>query len=272
MTWKDVEFIFNRALAFSFSRKKFLFVFPVLVGCGLLTVICRALAFSAGDWMRLSLAFLPQFLSSGLLLAAGVVLIRLYHHEVKHLPVNLRGTLRESWDLMVGICYLTVPLVLAYLVLWTVMGLFYLLKEIPAVGDILGVILSFGPFLLVLGSLILSLFSVLLLFFAAPGIALKSAIKLELGAEIVRRIRGNVFSNVSLFLLGLIPLMIVVGLLSLAAVMTGANYFEAERSLSIATQWFFIMLPFCAVLTPAVIFFFNFAAESHVYMLRRLKA
>ena len=51
MVFEDLELIFNRALKFSFSKKKLLFMFPVLVVCGLMLVFCRALAVNAGQWV-----------------------------------------------------------------------------------------------------------------------------------------------------------------------------------------------------------------------------
>lgn len=269
MTFEEIEFIFNRALCFSFSKKKFFFMFPVLVICGLILVFCRALAVNAGQWVVLSLTFLPIFLSSGLLLAAGVVLARVYHHEVKMIPLSFKKILRQSWQLLIGVSYLTFPLLLAYLFLWMVMGVFYLLKEIPALGDVLGVILAFGPFLLVLGSLILSFFNLFLLFFATPHIALKSRLKLKLAEEVYFRFKKNLFSNLALFLLGLIPLLLAVGVLSLAAFLTGVNFFVKAETLTIALQWFFVMIPFCGLLAPGILFFFNFAVESYAIMQKK---
>jgi hypothetical protein len=263
MTFEEIEHIFNRALRFSFSKKKLLFMFPVLVICGLMLVFCRALAVGAGQWVVLSLTFLPVFLSSGILFAAGVVLARIYHHEVKMIPLSYKKVLSQSWELLIGVSYLTLPLLLAYLFLWMLMGVFYLLKEIPALGDVLGVILSFGPFLLVLGSLLLSFFNLFLLFFATPHIALKSRLKLKLAEEIYSRFKKNLFSNITLFIMGLIPLFLGVGILSLAAFLTGINFFIKTETLAVALQWFFIMIPFCAMLTPGILFFFNFAVESY---------
>jgi hypothetical protein len=51
--------------------------------------------------------------------------------------------------------------------------------------------------------------------------------------------------------------------LCLAAVLTGVNFLVGSRSLSVALEWFFIMLPFAAIVSPVVVFFFNFAAESY---------
>lgn len=269
MTFEDIEHIFNRALRFSFSKKKLLFMFPVLVVCGLMLVFCRALAVNAGQWVVLSLTFLPVFLSSGLLLAAGVVLARVYHHEVKMIPLSFKKILSQSWELLIGVSYLTFPLLLAYLFLWMVMGIFYLLKEIPALGDVLGVILAFGPFLLVLGSLVLSFFNLFLLFFATPHIALNSRLKLKLAEDIYYRFKENLFSNLALFLLGLLPLLLGVGILSLAAFLTGVNFFMRTETLAIALQWFFVMIPFCAMLTPGILFFFNFAVESYALVQKK---
>ncbi len=269
MTFEDIEHIFNRALRFSFSKKKLLFMFPILVICGLMLVFCRALAVNAGQWVVLSLTFFPVFLSSGLLLAAGVVLARMYHHEVKMIPLSIKKILSQSWELLIGVSYLTLPLLLAYLFLWMVMGIFYLLKEIPALGDVLGVILAFGPFLLVLGSLVLSFFNLFLLFFATPQIALNSRLKLKLAEDIYYRFKGNLFLNLALFLLGLVPLLLGVGILSLAAFLTGVNFFVRTETLEIALQWFFVMIPFCAMLTPGILFFFNFAVESYALVQKK---
>lgn len=269
MKYEEIEHIFNRALKFSFSKKKMLFLFPVLVICGLMLVFCRALAVNAGQWVVLSLTFLPVFLSSGLLLAAGVVLARVYHHEVKMIPLSFKKILSQSWELLIGVSYLTLPLLLVYLFLWMLMGIFYLLKEIPALGEVLGVILAFGPFLLVLGSLVLSFFNLFILFFATPHIALNSRLKLKLAEDVYRRFSENLFSNLTLFLLGIVPLLLVVGVLSLAAFMTGVNFFMKTETLAIALQWFFIMIPFCAILTPGILFFFNFAVESYALMQKK---
>ena len=269
MTWQDIEHIFNRSLEFSFSKKKLLFMFPILVICGVMLVFCRALAINAGQWVVLSLTFLPIFLSSGLLLSSGVVLARFYHNEVKMLPVSFKKIFSQSWELLIGVSYLTFPLLLAYLLLWMLMGIFYLLKATPAFGELLGVILAFGPFLLVLGSLVLSFCNLFILFFATPHIALKSSMKLKLAEDVLKRFTNNIFSNLALFIFGLLPLLIIVSILSLAAFLTGINFFVRTETLGIALQWFFIMIPFCAILSPGIIFFFNFSVESYALILKK---
>ena len=271
MTWKEFEFIFNRSMRFAYSKKKLFFTFPVLFVCGLMIVFCRALSVEASEWVKLSLTFLPIFLCTSFLLASGVVLVRSYHNEVKELPVSFRKIIKESWETMIGVSYLGLPIILGYLLLWTLLGLFYLVKEIPGVGDAIGVILSFGPFLLVLGSMILGVASVALLYFVTPQVALKNQMRLKLAEDVWNRIKGNAFGNIVTLFISLLPLGACVGLLSLAAWVTGASFFEAKAPLAIAMQWFFVMLPFCALLSPSVVFFFNFSAESYVMMKRKAR-
>lgn len=259
-----MDHIFNRALRMTFSKRKLLFVFPILLVCGLMIVFCRSLSFGANRWVILSLTFLPVFLSSGILLATGVILSRMYSYEVRGIRYELRKILSQSLEILIGVSYLSLPLILAYLCLWMVMGIFYLLKEIPAVGNVISVLFSFGPFLLVCGSLALSLLSLLVLFFVTPHLSLKKGLGVELAKEIFEHVSANSFKSITHFCIGIFPTLFIVGFLSVAAVMTGMNYTVPSDVLSVSLQWFFIMVPFTAILAPTVIFFFNFSTESFV--------
>lgn len=263
MLWSDIEKSFNRALWLSFSKRKIALTFPILVLCGIFLVFCRAIALEAGNWIALSAGFLPIFLSSGVLLGLGVILIRMYDSEVKHVSFHLKKWLVTSSDLLIGTSYLSVPSVLAYLCLWIVLGIFFLLKEIPLIGDFFSVVLSFAPFLILFSSLLLCVFNLGLLFFVTPVASLQSARNISLAKKVLDLLKMRTFSALILFILGIVPVAIVTLLLTTAAALTNLSFSVAERSLSVALEWFFIMLPFSAVLTPAVIFFFNFAAESH---------
>ena len=70
-------------------------------------------------------------------------------------------------------------------------------------------------------------------------------------------------SSLALFLIALVPIALVGGFLWMAADLTQVRFLIAEHSLGVALEWFFIMLPFAAFLSPPVIFFFQFAAESY---------
>lgn len=271
MTWKELEFLFNRALRFTFSRKKLCFMSPVLVSCGVMVVLCKAMAIDASHWVRTSLNFLPLFFCSVILIAAGIILVRIYHDEVKALPISYRKTIKSSMELMVQVAYLSMPLILGYILLWTMLGLFYLLRELPIMGEFLRVVLSFGPFLLLLGSFVLSVLAVKMLFYMTPAVALRSMAHLQVLDDLYKRFMANPFTNCVLFIMSILPFGVISALMTLAAVMTETHYMSIEPDSVHGLGLFFIMIPFSLLLSPAVIFFFNFAAESYVWMLKKIK-
>ena len=264
MNLLDIAFIFNRAFFLTFTRKKIWLVFGLLAISGLLVVFFKALAMNAGEWVQLSLTFLPIFLCSGILLGMGIFLIRVYHHEVKKRPVKYRQIASQSWEMIIGASYFAVPIILCYLILWLLLGVFVLLGEIPALGSFFSVVLSFAPFLINLGTLVLCLGSLLMLFFVAPIIALRGMESSLVFSLLIKRLKEDVFLNGLLLFVSLVPLFLVLFFLILSASLTGSLISEGQPSLQNVLTWFFIMLPFTAVLTPTVIFFFNFAAEAHV--------
>lgn len=266
MNFNDISFIFNRAFSLTFSKKKLLVAFIVLALCGLLVVVFKGLALDTGEWMMMSLTFLPIFLCAGVLFALGIFLIRVYHHEIKQRPVRYRDILANSLGVIVGASYFCVPIILSYLLLWIMLGIFMLLRHTPALGEIFGVVLSFAPFLLNLGSIILCFLSLAMLFFIAPIISLKGLDRIRITETLVNRFRKDVFSNILLILIAMLPLIVLTGILVLSAFLTGRVCSACEHPLHIVLQWFFIMIPFTALLSPAVVFFFNFAAESHVLL------
>lgn len=266
MDFQAFSFIFNRALSLSFSRKKLLFVFSILALSGLLVVFFRGLALNAGQWVKLSLTFLPIFICSGILLSTGILLIRIYHDEVKQKEVNYWQILSRSWEVTMGASYFALPIIFGYLLLWLLLGIFVLLSEIPAVGEFFSAILSFAPFLINLGTLVLCVFSLAMLFYVAPLIAFKGLEGRTIFQLVMKRLEKDPFANLVLILVALLPLGIIIVLLLLAVLLTGTLCVDCHNSLQTILRWFFIMLPFTAFLTPAVIFFFNFSAEAHVLL------
>lgn len=267
----DLQFIFNRAMGRTFEKSKWLLTFIVLALAGLLVVFCKGLAAEANVWVAMSLTFLPLFLCSGVFLSLGVVLIRGYHDEIKKQGVNYKTIVSHSWETLLGASYFTVPVILLYLMLWMLLGVFMLLQNIPAIGDFVSVILAFAPFLLNFATLLLCIFVVGTLFFITPVIALKGLNRSLVSQVLVRRVQGDIFSNMILFIIAMIPLLFFIGLLLGSAFLTGSICSTCSDTLHTVLQWFFIMLPFTALLSPAVIFFFNFAAESHVLMQKKIK-
>lgn len=270
MTLNDIRICFNRALALTFCRKKLLSVFTVLLLCGILVVFSRGLALQAGQWITLSLTFLPIFLCAGVLLSTGIILIRVYHDEIKKKAVSYRQVVNNSWSVVLGASYISIPIILSYLLLWMLLGVFFLLNSIPGIGEFFGVILAFAPFLLNLGAIVLCVLSMAMLFYITPAVALKGLNSSQISQIIIKRFQYDVFLNLLLACIAALPLAFILGLLVTAALLTGAVCYNCDDAVHIVLQWFFMMIPFTALLAPAVVFFFNFAAESHVLFQKRL--
>lgn len=266
MQYSDLQQMFNRAADRTLNRSKWLLTSGILSLCGLLVLFFQALALKAGDWLAMSALFLPIFLCGGVLLSLGIVLIRAYHHEIKQKEFTYKELLKASWKIVLGAAYFCVPILLIYLLMWVLMGFFLLLKAIPLLGGVFGVLFVFAPFLLNLGSLILCLLSAAILFFITPLVALRSIDPVHVSQVVMERVRRDLFGNVLVMLIALLPLACTLILLSLAVSLTGTFYLAPEGEVSYVLSWFLIMIPFIAVLSPSIIFFFNFAAEGHVKM------
>lgn len=271
MELTDVSFAFNRALSKTFDRKKIFLMFVVLFLCGLLMVFFQGLAVGASSWVMRSMAFLPIFLSAGLLLAMGIILIRIYHDELKGKPISYRNVVGRSWEMVIGASYFSIPIILCYLLLWMLTGVFILFEEVPILGPLFSVFLAFAPFLLNLFSLVLFVLNLSLLFFVTPALALKGISALAISQGLIDRFKHDIFLNLFLAFIAILPLCVVLGILIFAGIMTGGAALPPHLPLFVVMRWFFIMIPFVAVLSPAVVFFFNFSAEAHVLLIKDAK-
>lgn len=262
MNLSELEKRFQRAWSHQ-DKKKFLLVFFTCCISGLLVVFSRVLALTSGRWVILSLSFLPMFVSTTLLFALGVLLINLYQMQKEGEELSLGKVVLRSWKSIVSICYITLPLFLVYLLSWLILGIFFLLKEIPGIGDFVGVLLSFGPFLLFLGGLFLAFMSFALLFFLTPYLAKSEELNLELWVSMRRNLKNHLFIHSAFFIVSAIPILFILSFLIAAATLTKISYFSSSSPVLVGLQWFFLMLPFNALLTPFIIFFFNFSLEAY---------
>lgn len=270
MELSDIQETFNRSLAHTFGKMKCLVIFATLAACGLLVVFFRGLAIQAGQWVTLSMTFLPIFITFGILLSVGILMIRAYYEELKtNEPAKYGEILKKSWDVIIGASYFAVPMILGYLILWIVLGVFLMLEQIPGVGDFFGVILSFVPFLLNLGAILLAILSVAALFFLTPLMALKDFSRLMVAQHLTNRLQKDPFSNILLFLIAIAPFVFVLTLLIHSLDLTQGLSDVVKNPVYATMQWFFIMIPFTALITPTVVFFFNFATEAHILIMKQ---
>jgi hypothetical protein len=268
MNLRSFEKLFQTAWV-SIDKRKYLLVFFTLCLCGLVAVFSRVLSIGSGKWVILSLSFLPIFLSTSLLFSLGVFLVNLYDSEQRGESFSLHKIFIKSLKPIVSVCYITLPLFLIYLLAWLVLGVFFLLKEIPGIGDLMGVFLSFGPFILILASLFLAFLNVAFLFFLTPQIALKENLNLKLWKDLGISLKRNMLLSISFLFISALPIVFILSFLIGAAFLTKMSYFSSINPLFVGLQWFFLMLPFNALLTPFVVFFFNFATETHFLLSQR---
>lgn len=259
MTLKDLAHMFNSSLAKAFSIKKFLCLFGTLILSGLVYLFFQGLAAYAPAWLAFPLKYVPLFLVIGILLAAGTILIRLYTAEKEGESLPLMQTILGSWEPLLKATYLAFPLLLAFIVFWVLIGLFLLLKSIPYLGPLLAVVLAFAPFLLNLGTLLLFFVALLGFFFVTPSLATSGRVNRK---ALLSRIKSDIFSNLLLLGVAYLPVYIVWRFVGNAASMTVQLFALEGGPLEMLLQSVFMMLPYVAVLTPAVTFFFNFASEA----------
>lgn len=254
---KSSRTIFTRAFKLAYNKKKLLAAFATLSACGLVSSFCHVT--TSNPWLNVGFMLLPLFLSALLLMPLGVLLVRYYHDEIRRGRASLRETSLLSWELMISSAYLMLPPLLLFLVLWACLGLFTLLQEIPG----LHIILSFAPFLLLLACLVLAASTIFLLFVAPGTLGLTNRREARKALGIVSRVKKDPIGNILFFGKALIPAAVTLFFLFL----TKALMFPVELSLvGQIFKNFVIMIPFVALLSFPVVFFFNMAAEAHAYL------
>jgi hypothetical protein len=266
MNFAELEHMCTRSARYCLNKTKLALASCVIVLCGLLVVFCQSMELFAGAWVAFTLTFLPLFASGGLLMGLGVVLIRSYHDEVKKIESNFWKLFLGSWHAALSSAYVFMPIVLVFLSIWATLGLFYLFREIPIMGEHFASLLSSGPFLLHLSALLLCLFSIYVLFVVTPNFALKPFGEASQLAQEKTIYATNLFFRIASLLVALLPLALSAVLLIIAARMTTHGYVTSSNYVQTIMQWVMIMVPFAMLLSPAVIFFFNMAAETHVFM------
>jgi len=192
------------------------------------------------------------------------VLIRSYHDEIKETESSFGKLFMRSWHAALSSAYVFMPIVLVFLSVWAMLGLFYLVREIPMLGDFFASILSTGPFLLHFVALALCAFSIYILFVVTPNFALKAFLEATLMTQESKIYLSHFFVRVVLLLVSIFPLLLSALLLTIAATMTTHGFVTSTNHLQMVVQWLMIMLPYAVLLSPSVVFFFNMAAETHV--------
>ncbi len=266
----ELEVMLSRSWRYVFSVKKLVMTALFLLAILTIFAFCQILSLTAGKWMQISLFFLPVFVSAGFMMALAIFACKIYWRQIKGKTQDYKALVRRSWELFLASSFVSVPLFLVYIGIWALLGIFYLIKEIPLLGGFLGALLSFGPFLLIFLTLALTVATLILLFIAPPALALESK-----DSFFWRRLLGRIASffptYTILFIIGVVPLLLVVALLATSWVMTDYLYFESVTPLLRSFQYIILEIPIALFMTIPFLFFVHFSFESHLYLVRRQK-
>ncbi|MFA6119118.1 MAG: hypothetical protein WCT85_05810 [Parachlamydiales bacterium] len=261
MKFNDLEKILKRAFRHSFQLKKVLFAYPFLFLCGLVVVLFRSIAFVATNWIVFSLIFVPIFFSISIFSILGVILCKIYYNEVKNQRKSYIEIFKSSTQNIVDSLQITIPPFLIFLIFNLIFGLLVMIKEIPHVGSFIGSSISFLPFLLVLSTIAVCIISFLTIFFATPGLSIKTRNKIVVLKEAYIDFKKDLFTHIIYFLIGISAGLLVFLILFISIKLTKLTFVIPMDIYNIVFQWLSIMTLFVLFLTPFVIFFFNFSME-----------
>jgi hypothetical protein len=257
MTLQDLAGMFNRSWDHAFNFRKFLALFLVLVLTGLIFIFFYGVAIYATNWFGLALHFVPVFIGMALLMAVGSVLVQNAIDEKEGSDpkkITVESMFVRSGKFFIRACSFALPLLGAFLCLWILLGLLILLKAIPFVGILLGIVMAFGPFLLNLAMILLIVAAVGSLFFFTPLLATKAQFQKK---DLTDTLKADLFTHLVTFILSVIPVWFVWKLVKGAANLTFQVYSISELPVMTVLQSFFILIPAAAALTFPLIFFFN---------------
>lgn len=269
MIFKDLDKCFTRAFLFAIQKKKLFFTYPFIFLTGIIFIFFKSINESAGKWANLSFLFLPIFISFAILFVLGIFLTRIYFHDVKNLKCTYMEILKNSVDKVFQTFYISIFSIFTFVIVWIVFGFLAAIKDIPHIGSFIGVFLSIIAYIFILFFIGLVILNLFLLFFITPMIALKSKMKLRLLLQAFKNLKNQIFVNFSLFLIAFVTFLIAVLIFFIAAVLTKSYFAIRLDSIYFGLENFFIMIPFTILITPFVIFFFNFSLEAYNLMKKK---
>lgn len=262
MDFQDIALAVKRSWSHVFSKKKFLFVFLVVIVCEMWRSVGFWLLNSLQGWTSFHLPFFSFFFYISCLQCAGIILTHFYHHEMhfKEKPffIDLKSTLFK-------LSLVAIPMGVVYCVIWVALSLFFLLKAIPIIGFVFKSLFAFIPFLLLVLLIALAFVHILIVFYGTPLLGANVFPQFKLLKMIWNQFKRQAAHIIFLVLIGLVPFILVFTVLSSALSLTHTLMSSGSIFLSFF-QELLIKIPCALCLTPAVIFFFNFAVESMAWI------
>ena len=269
MNFEALEKLFKNSI--TFNKKKLLITFLALSFCGFLVSLIRSITVHVGTWGQITLSILPGILTFTTLFFLGIYLNLLKNFEKNDVEISYLNLFFKSSKVVGPVLSLALPLLVLFLAFSCILGMFFLLKHLPVIGQMLSAILTLGPFIMFFGSLCLAMLSIVMYFFLTPIISKENNITLNSLTQAYEQFKKSPALNLLLFFLASVPLTFILVMLGCSLLFTQMAYGKEIATAFVGLKWFFLMLPFNAILSPFLIFFFNFSCESNRYMARLSK-
>jgi len=260
MKINDLAQIFNRSFQRVFDIQKFFPIFIALIFSGLFFLFFQGMAKDISNWLKLLVLCLPFFVMVALVMTAGAMTTKVYAQQREEKVISMKEILFSSRKQIQRASYCALILFSSFLASWILLGIFISIKSIPYLGPFLGVILAFIPFLLNLCILLLFFAALLVLFFCTPLITFEEKVNKE---TIKARLQTDLFTHLLFIIIASLPLWIVWMFVYKALLLTFSVYSFGDYDVEKVLQSLFILIPFSAVLTFPLIFFFNLAQEAY---------
>lgn len=252
---------FNRS--FAFSKIKLLITNIFLLLCFLLFLFFYNVNLE-DLWFQTARFFTPIFLSLALFFCLGIFIQSIYEEEqgysitdqksffLKRVWIKVTNKLNKS-------IYLTMVPIFLFLGLWILLGIMYLLQDLPVIGLIFQIFLMCLPFSLLFAIISLVIYEVVLLFYIVPEINEK---KRGLVRKTLLKIKKNLFQSLVYLSVALLPFPIFWGIVDFTlALMPNITFISPVHQIISAL---FLSLPILFIASFLIIFFFQFSYEIHL--------
>lgn len=226
---------------------------------GLLSVFCYTIAQPLDTWIQIGLAFFPACFSFWIFLILGSLLTQEHSHPS---PSSRLATSLISTAILAHASSLSIPMLFIYISLWMGIGFFGFIQRIPYLGYGLAILLSFAPFLLVTALLGLLCVQLFLLFFIPSFLIVESSSPYQSLLQLAIRLRQFPMRGVLFFFIGLAPVLFSTAFLSIAVIVTKANYLTHLEGIDLGIGLLSLMIPLTVLLAPSVSFFFQWSRTS----------
>jgi len=252
----------KRALEASLKKEKIFLAYPILLLTTLISVFVLAILDNAHDWVVFGAISVPVYLSIGLMGSLSVFIHRLYYHELKGETIDYKEIFKASMNRMWNGVFLALPLILTHVILWVLMGLFYLLQGVPYAGPIVAVLFSMLPFAFMMIMTILPLFAFFILFYGSTFFSFDLKVDLDC-------LKENPLTIAKHFAIGTVPLLLGGVVLGVIYWATMDLFGVTNNIVALSLQRLFLLAPFSFYLTPFVLFFFHFGLESYGHFYKK---